>query len=258
MIWAWLGFEFIINQASYIAGGVSAFFLIICLSLISDFKKFETAKIHGGRKWWVNTVGMTGFSLQVMGVGIMGSDLAITQPMMAYMFAGVFGFVGFGLFSKAHLMLKQGAENVEKAIKTDLASANRDAYYANAAQPVKTVQPKKQPVETPVSDEYDELDGIANAIIYYINKDGLNTDVTMSIEELEPPEDINHFSDNSKYTVTGQDEIKQENINIPLASIYRIIDYKTKKSVRKENFFNFIEDMVAQNDAEFRRLKNLK
>lgn len=131
--WAWLGFDFIFNQGIYIAGGVSVFFLLVCIAFISDFKTLDTRKIHGGRKWWVNTIGMTGVFLQAMGVAVLGSEMLITQPMATYIFAGVFGFFGLALFVKAHDMLKQGAVNVVKAKKASAAEANRDSFYANAA-----------------------------------------------------------------------------------------------------------------------------
>lgn len=211
---------------------------------------------------------MIGFGLQVIGVGVMGSELVETQPQLTYIFGSVFCIVGFTLFYKAHLMFKQGAENIVKIEKIDVAEAyreaSRDLEFSNTntnvnefqkPKKIRAIEIKKLDFETIAN--YDELEDIAHAIIYYINEDGHKVDVTMSIYLLEPSEDLSLIGDCSKYTISGQDEINKTNVEITMRSIYRVIDYKTKKPVKRSNTFDFIEEVVARSDLEFRRLKKL-
>ena len=46
-VWALLAFNFLIIDSYYIAGSLSMFFGLICISLISDFKKYETSGVVG-------------------------------------------------------------------------------------------------------------------------------------------------------------------------------------------------------------------
>ena len=267
-VWALLAFNFLIIDSYYIAGSLSMFFGLICISLISDFKKYETNKINGGRKFWVNTVGMTGFCLQILGVAMLASDLLETSPDIAYIFGSIFCFVGFGLFSKAHIMLKQGAENVIKAEKDNVAEVNRDSYYANATKPTKvniepvvekTIEPiKASPEDEEVSEaEIDELlkikvdwsDTSPDAIVYYKDEFDNNEQAEVLISAFEPSEVSQSESEYIVFTIIIPEG---DRLTVAVKDIYRLIDLKTEKAIRKNKIFDWIEDKITERELNAR------